>query len=100
MSIFILLMPPLPDERENDLVGARYVATRFGCSIRSVERGACNTGNIPRISNYPLRFRRADVDRELERIIEASRPKRNRPVSLIDRSGERTRRRRRSRPAA
>lgn len=56
----------------NDLVDAHYVAARFGCSTRSVQRGGCNTGNIPRISRDPLRFRRADVDAELKRLYEVN----------------------------
>lgn len=94
MSIFILLIQP-SDERPDDLVDAHYVAARFGCSPRTVRAGGANTGGIPRVSRDPLRFRRADVDQELQRRIEASRPKKaqanSKPIRLIDRTGERRR---------
>ena len=85
MSIFIIVMPPPPDERPDDLVDAHYVAARFGCSASSVRHRLCGTGAIPRVLNNPLRFRRADVDTELLRLIEASRPQQRKAARLLTR---------------
>lgn len=48
-----------------ELVDAKYVAQCFGCSVSSVQAGACGTGEIPRFLNRPLKFRRADVEKAL-----------------------------------
>ncbi len=61
--IQFLIMPPLPDERPDDLVSAKYVAARFGCSMRSVQASKCGTHVLTRVSRDPLRFRRGDVDK-------------------------------------
>ncbi len=66
--IIIMLVPPAPVEYDGDLVDARYVAARFSCSVRSVQKGACGTGAIMRVSSNPLRFRRADVHAALKRM--------------------------------
>jgi hypothetical protein len=82
----ILIMPPPPDERPDDLVNAAYVAKRFGCSTRSVQLGLCDTGGIRRISSKPLRFRRGDVDDALLKLVrppEAEQSKRK--LSLVRR---------------
>lgn len=68
MSIFILVVPPPPDERADDLVGPHYVAARFGCSVSAVQHRKANTGDIPRVTDKPLRFRRADVHAHLDRL--------------------------------
>lgn len=75
MSVFILLIPPVPDERPDDLVGADYVARRAGCTASSVRHRAAGTGEIPRVSDDPLRFRRGDVHDWLEKRINAARAK-------------------------
>lgn len=92
MSVFIFLIAP-PDEHPDDLVDARYVARRAGCSASSVRHRAAGTGEIPRVSDDPLRFRRGDVDDWLARKIEASRERqRKKPpvrISLVRRKGPR-----------
>src|SRR5437588_12936422 len=69
MSIFILLIPLPPDERPDDLVGADYVARRFGCSERSVYRGACGTSGITPVSRDPWRAVRAQVEAEHQKLV-------------------------------
>lgn len=61
----ILVFPEQPDERPDDLVDAKYVAARFGCSVRSVQARKCGTAEIARVTDDPLRFRRGDVDAAL-----------------------------------
>jgi len=89
MSIFILLIPLPPDERPDDLVGADYVARRFGCSERSVYRGACGTSGITPVSRDPWRAVRAQVEAEHQKLVERVMPKKAEPckkrVSLIRR---------------
>ncbi len=88
MSIFILILPPLPpppDERPDDLVDAHYVAARFGCSASSVRHRQALTKDVPRVSNNPLRFRRGDVDAALLRLIEPDRKPKYRAARLLTR---------------
>ena len=56
-----ILVPP-SDERPDDLVGADYVARRFGCSVSSVYAGKCGTHGITPVSRDPWRATRAQVE--------------------------------------
>lgn len=67
----IVMLPPPADERPDDFVDAHYVAARFGCSASAVRHRLCGTGDIPRVSDDPLRFRRGDVHEVQRRILEA-----------------------------
>jgi hypothetical protein len=88
--IQILIMPPVPDERPNDLVDARYVAARSGCSVSSVRSHKCNTQVLMRVSNNPLRFRRGDVDKAVREL--AAKAATNTPmqkaIRLLNRKGK------------
>jgi hypothetical protein len=44
------------------VVGADYVAYRFGCSESAVIRGRFETDKIPRLRNKPLAFVKRNVD--------------------------------------
>ena len=44
------------------VVGADYVAYRFGCSESAVIRGRFETDKIPRLRNKPLAFIKRNVD--------------------------------------
>ncbi len=73
-------------ERADDLVDARYVAARFGCSVRGVQAGAFGTKALTRVIARPLRFRRADVDKLLREKEAAQMPAKQRALRLLDRS--------------
>ncbi len=74
-------------ERADDLVDARYVAARFGCSMRGVQAGALGTKALTRVSKRPLRFRRSDVEKLLREKAAAQMPAKQRALRLLDRSG-------------
>jgi hypothetical protein len=73
-------------ERGDDLVDARYVAARFGCSVRGVQSGAFGTKALTRVSKRPLRFRRGDVEKLLRDKAAAQLPAKQRALRLLDRS--------------
>lgn len=60
---------PQSDERPDDLVGAEYVARRFGCSVSSVYAGKCGTQGITPVSRDPWRAVRAQVEEEHAKFI-------------------------------
>lgn len=57
------------------VVGKEYVAWRFGCSLRAVQRGEQGTGSIRRVSNKPLKFIKREVDAAFNR--------KNKPVKVL-----------------
>ena len=63
------VVPRREPKHPDDLVDAHYVARRFGCSVRSVQAGLCNTGLIARVTSKPLRFRKGDVDDVLAQLL-------------------------------
>jgi hypothetical protein len=63
-----------PDERPDDLVDARYVARRFGCSISSVYAGKCGTGGIKPVSRDLWRAVRAQVEAEHMKLLAPAMP--------------------------
>jgi len=46
----------------NATVTKDYVAFKFGCSERAVQRGEAGTHKIPRVSRKPLKFIKREVD--------------------------------------
>ena len=85
--IFVVMQPP--EERPDDLVSAKYVARRFGCSTRSVYACLCGTGGITPVSRSPRRAVREQVEQEHARLIERAVPRKAAPakrrISLIRR---------------
>ena len=69
-----IVIPPAPDERPDDLVGADYVARRFGCSVSSVYAGKCGTAGITPVSRDPWRAVRAQVEAEHAKFVSAAAP--------------------------
>ena len=69
-----IVIPPQSDERSDDLVGAEYVAKRFGCSVSSVYAGKCGTSGIKPVSRDPWRAVRAQVEAEHAKFVAPSKP--------------------------
>lgn len=67
--IQLLVITPISEERDDDLVTASYVARRFGCSAKSVYRGACGTHGIRPVSRDPWRAVRAQVEEEHAKLV-------------------------------
>jgi hypothetical protein len=67
--IQLIVIPPPPDERPDDLVSAEYVARRFGCSVSSVYAGKCGTGGIKPVTRDPWRALREHVEAERAKFV-------------------------------
>lgn len=83
-----IVVPPAPDERPDDLVGADYVARRFGCSVSSVYAGKCGTGGVTPVSRDPWRATRASVEAEHAKLVAPAMPAKDEPqrrISLVRR---------------
>jgi hypothetical protein len=89
--VFIqFLVIPQSDERPDDLVGAEYVARRFGCSVSSVYAGKCGTHGITPVSRDPWRATRAQVESEHAKFVGQSLPPaevKKKRLSLVRRGG-------------
>ncbi|HEV2863065.1 MAG TPA: hypothetical protein VGX48_18765 [Pyrinomonadaceae bacterium] len=86
--IQLIVLPPAPEERPDDLVDASYVARRFGCSPRSVYAGRCGTGGITPVSRDPWRATRAQVEAEHAKLVSTATAARTEPkkrLSLVRR---------------
>lgn len=70
--IFIVIPPS--EERPDDLVGAEYVARRFGCSVSSVYAGKCGTQGVSTVSRDPWRAVRSQIEEEHAKFIAPARP--------------------------
>jgi hypothetical protein len=58
---------PRPTERPDDLVGAAYVASLFGCSVSSVRCGKAGTRYVEWIARRPLKTTRREAHAALAR---------------------------------
>lgn len=74
LFVQFIVIPPPPDERPDDLVGAEYVARRFGCSVSSVYAGKCGTQGITPVSRDPWRATRAQVEEAHAKFVAPSKP--------------------------
>lgn len=55
------IMPP-SDERDDDIVGVEYFASRSGLSEKTIRNGKAGTRRVPKARRRPLGWYRRDVD--------------------------------------
>jgi predicted DNA-binding transcriptional regulator AlpA len=87
MSVYLIFIPFQPDsEREDDLVGADYIAQRTGLAESSIIAGRAGIKEIPRVRRKPAAWRRGDVDEWLSQRAQAAQTPKQRALKLLDRS--------------
>ena len=86
MDELLRLVSPPPSERPDDLLNCEEAAKLLRVAPETLRRRKAGTGSIPRHSDKPVMFRRAEVERFL-RARSSAAPPREKParISLVRR---------------
>jgi hypothetical protein len=86
MDELLRLVSPPPSERPDDLLACEEAAHLLRVAPDTLRRGKAGTASIPRHSDRPVMFRRAEVERFLrERGRKGERREKSQRISLVRR---------------